>query len=225
MGFQSYGFDVRYGAGGDLLNPGVLARVRRSISRGEVLGVMMGPPCGSFSTAMNRQVVLRDARHPWGLDDLPDHHRLKVQEGNLLVKCCLRIINWCLCSQVPFVIEHPRSSWLFRLPEVKELVAAGTVDLIACDQCMYGRRWRKSTGFLMGGFAEAGPLRISHRCGCSGVCRRTGKPHWRLSGRRPDGMAWTAVAQAYPPALSKALAGLFAAEARAHLLTLTAVRD
>ena len=71
------------------------------------------------------------------------------------MKSCLRIINWCLRWRVPFLVEHPRSSWLFRLPEVKELLANDKVSLIACDQCMYGRRWRKSTGFLMGCFAEA----------------------------------------------------------------------
>jgi len=43
--------DARHVAGGDLIKPQVLARVWRSSSRGEVLGVMMRPPCGSFSTA------------------------------------------------------------------------------------------------------------------------------------------------------------------------------
>ena len=83
---------------------------------------------------------------------------------------------------------------------------------------MYGRKWRKTTGLLVGNLEDVDLNRVSKKCGRY-ICRRTGKKHWILEGKNQQGRPWTAIAQAFPPTLCKAIAAVFAAKARALLLT------
>ena len=64
-GYKCFSYDVIYGPDGDLTKPHVQKRVKFAILSGNVIGVMLAPPCSSFSTAMNRVVVLRTDAHPW----------------------------------------------------------------------------------------------------------------------------------------------------------------
>ena len=217
-GFQCFAYDVLYGPDGDLSETHVQNRIKSCIFSGKVLGVLIAPVCSSFSTAMNRVVVLRTMKYPWGVPGLPEHLQEKVRVGNRLMKFALQVVKWCLQLGVAFLVENPRSSWLFRLPPVLRLISAGRATIVVLDQCMYGRKWRKTTGLLAGNLEEVDLSRISRRCGCK-LCRRTGKAHWVLEGRNQDGRSWTSIAQAFPPALCRAIAAVFAAKARALLLT------
>ena len=174
----------------------------------------MRPPCGSFSTAVigscsrvtrsihgileTGQIIFRwNARRESAGEALPTHHPL---------------VPALACD---VLVEHPRSSWPF--PVTRSERVAGS--------------WRHGS-YHRRSMQVGAPAAQVHRFSLwdaslqRGRCASLTAVAARASaGRRPDGMAWTAVAQAYPPALCKALAGLFAAEARAHLLALTAVRD
>ena len=74
---------------------------------------------------MNRVVVLRTEEHPWGVPGLPGHLQERVDTGNRLMKFALQVVRWCVRAKVAFLMENPRSSWMFRLPTVKRLIAAG----------------------------------------------------------------------------------------------------
>ena len=65
-GFQCFAYDVLYGPDGDLSKTHVQNRIKSCIFSGKVLGVLIAPVCSSFSTAMNRVVVLRTKEYPWG---------------------------------------------------------------------------------------------------------------------------------------------------------------
>ena len=134
------------------------------------------------------------------------------------MRFALQVVRWCLRVNVAFLMENPRSSWMFRLPAVKRLVAAGSASVRVLDQCMYGRKWRKTTGLLTGNLDDVDLSRISRKCGRP-VCCRTGRRHWILEGRNPQGKPWSSIAQAFPPLLCRAIAAVFATKARALLLT------
>ena len=220
LGHRCYSYDITLGSDGDVLLPRNMAAIKRNLASGAVLGVMMAPPCSSFSVAMTRPQVARDRSHPWGKPGLCEETQAKVDYGNAVLKGCLRIVRWCLRYEVPFLLESPRTSWMFKVAELQDLVRPGAAFFVDCDQCMYGRPWRKSTRFLAGNLEDVGVGRIEEKCGGRGLCRRTTRPHWVLQGRSAERHNWTRIAQTYPPRLGRNIAETFDASARAHLLWL-----
>ena len=103
------------------------------------------------------------------------------------------------------------------MPESVELLQHPRVVFVRGDQCLFGTRWRKRTGFLCGHLDSCDLDKL--RCKCSsrgGRCDRTGARHQHLIGADGTGGTWTSRAQNYPPALAKHLASLLlhAAQAR-----------
>lgn len=113
----------------------------------------------------------------------------------------------CIRCGVPFVVENPRASWLWKLPCWTDIVASPHTHLCCADQCMYGARWRKRTGLLVGNISPESYAKLEARCnGKRSVCDRTCVQHILLIGSDGHGVCWTnrlSSPRALPTACSK----------------------
>ena len=135
LGFRGFEYDILHGAEPDL--KAVLKGIRRAIFRGVVLSVMFGTPCTSFSVARDHTSVIRDRTYLWGNPErfLSAKDKEKVRLGNLCAQSTLRIIGWLQRFGIPWCVESPHSSKLWRLPPFQELLLQPTVKAIAVDFC------------------------------------------------------------------------------------------
>ena len=142
-----------------------------------------------------------------GLPGLCKRLAEQVKQGNVLVKCSLRIFRLAIVLGIPVILENPATSRLFLVPEVRRLLASSKASLVITDQCQHGTSWRKPTGFLTAGIRHhlLEPLSV-RRHGHQQLCSRTGRKHIQLSGTAPSGMCWTRIAQVYPHSLCKKIA-------------------
>ena len=112
-----------------------------------------------------------------------------------------QIIRACVRAKVPCFLENPRSSKLFLAPPLARLLKLHSCQEFVSDYCQYGAPWRKITKVCAWfGTSETPCARCS---GADKLCSRTGKPHIHLAGKSPQGVNWTKVAEAYPPAWAK----------------------
>lgn len=163
---------------------------------------MLAPPCSSFSRARDRTMVIRTPSHPWGLPGLPMHEQQKIAEGNACFWAALKFIKWLDKHNIPWILEQPSSSKAWYLPEVVALEQSNHTHALLTDFCQFGTRWRKRTKLLFGNLAEDDIARCSRMChGPPGICSRTHKHHFQLTGSNRNGIPWTRVAQPYPAAL------------------------
>ena len=206
------GFSVREwdlltgGNNADLTKEHVLRHIRQEISKGRLFAAMVAPPCSSWSM-MNRSVS-RTHSDPWGVNGQPSPVAFeKVKVGNSCARAALRIIRDCNKFNLPWALEHPRSSRLFWTREFQNLMQQDNVIICDLDQCQYGTPWRKSTRVLVGNVPEQDCIYLFKKCfsGRDRCCSRSGKRHVILQGKHPSGLNWTAIAAAYPRKLSEAL--------------------
>ena len=130
--------------------------------------------------------------------------QIAVEMGNSLARATLAIVAACLATKTPAIVENPRSSRLFALPEIKKLQEVGTT--LKVDQCLFRTRWKKPTTLLV--FNVTGNDHV-HTCGGKkGICMRTGLQHMVLRGTAPNfgGKKWTSIAQSYTDLFAKFLA-------------------
>ena len=109
---------------------------------------------------------------------------------------------------VPWIIENPRSSFLWQMPSVLKLAARPTTRVHHLHQCRYGCPWMKPTTMMSGGGIQDAPAlelvcKPVRRGGLS-LCSVTGKPHFVLSNP-----SVTKQAQTYSPELADALCRTF----------------
>ena len=85
--------DILYNPNFDDLNPLFFAVMLGLIFERLIRVLHLGPPCSSFSMAVNRfkTYAMRDAAHPGGFDVLPPHRRDKVRLGNALAEISKRL--------------------------------------------------------------------------------------------------------------------------------------
>lgn len=110
LGFDAREVDTVHGAEWDVASPRLLRRLGRALRSGEVLGLMVAPPCGSFSVAQGRTGRLRIFGFPWGLPDLKPERRAKVDEGNRVARAVARLLLVARKFGIPWVVENPHSS-------------------------------------------------------------------------------------------------------------------
>ena len=212
LGYKVVSVDIKHGASHDLSCRRVQRRILRLLRGGRVAAVMPGTPCTSFSLARNRTRVVRTSQFPWGLpdkSDWTDNDINSVKVGNKLARFTLQVLHLCQELSIPWCLENPFSSHLFKLPGIVKLRDAGHVVFHRVCMCAFGARWRKPTGLL---FGNVDLSKIHHYCtgNCknhNGCCQfRRGRRHIILSGSAPAGVPWTRIAQAYPVPFSDALA-------------------
>ena len=215
LGFRSYEYDTDHGPEFDLTERSVLRRIARNIARGEVLGAMLAPPCSSFSVARDRTSLIRTARFPWGLPRrfLSPADQEKVRLGNACARSALQVIHALDARGLPWCLENPHSSKLWRIPEIQQLTASPHVHVVIVDFCQYKTAWKKPTRFLFGNLDSQDLARFNkRRClGSDGLCSLTHVPHVKLTGSGPGGISLTLLAQPYPPGLCHDLAFVLAA--------------
>ena len=217
LGFTSKAWEILHGPDSDLTRLPVQRRICRDMRQGLVLGLMLAPPCCSFSIARDRTMVIRTRAQPWGLPNLPEHEQQKVEYGNECLKAALRFIKCAHQLGLPWVLENPFTSRMWWTPELQALINDDRTELIQNDFCQFGTRWRKRTWFLAGNLDVCDLQRLRKQCcGTGGVCSRTKRPHLVLTGSSPSGVPWTRIAQPYPRKLCSILAWILTEPARVH---------
>ena len=185
---------------------------QRSHGRCHVRGVCLAAPCESFSMARRAPLwsrfphALRSAEHPCGLPELSGTDRLVCSRGNRLARKTAKLIAICMQHKIPWLLENPKSSFLWRFPAIER--ALKSAQCVVVDQCQYGCPWMKPTMLAMSPLLCPTPS-LCKRCrGRRGVCSRTGLPHTVLTGT-DKGVFRTAAAKVYPKALCRAIANTF----------------
>ena len=202
--------------GFDILHRLSRLRLLADVRSGKVAGAMIALPCISFSIAQHGR--LRSDLFPMGLPGLPERLQAQVDLGNALLNATVQLIRACVAQGIPWILENPGSSYLFKTPAVLDLIRLGWGFVVTCDQCQYGTRWRKRTKFLVGNICRDDCARMCRQCRAHrGICSRTGKAHWHLQGKSDEGVHWTAIAAEYPRPLARALAFALLSPVRSHL--------
>ena len=214
-GFSAREWEILKGPDGDLTRPCVMKSIKFDIDKGRIVSAMFAPPCSSFSPARDRTRVIRSRDFPYGLPNLPAHEQSKVETGNSCVRSALKIISWLDKRGIPWILENPRSSKMWYLPEMIRLLQSSHVRDVVTDFCQYGTIWRKRTRFICGNICEDDLQRFNRLChGPPGYCSRTGQKHFQLTGSNSHGTPWTLVAQPYPHVLCHHLAHALTAHLR-----------
>ena len=216
-------WELGLGPAGDICNKKNLKVLCHDIRGGRVIGCMLQPPCDTMSAIRNidRRGPLRSRARPWGADWVEHDAKLlpKVKAGNMCARAAAKIARLCIRCGVPFVVENPRASWLWKLPCWTDIVASPHTHLCCADQCMYGARWRKRTGLLVGNISLERYAKLEARCnGKRSVCDRTGVQHILLIGTDGHGVCWTKRAQSYPLELAQSIANCLIEDVRTVIL-------
>eukprot|EP00973_Karenia_brevis_P077759 10804895-Karenia_brevis.AAC.1 len=88
-------------------------------------------------------------------------------------------------------MENPRTSRLWLMPWVQELLDANLAFFVDFDMCQYGTAWKKPTRLLIWGVSP-GSVTLQKCVSRCGLCSRSGRRHEPLTGVRPDGFATSA---------------------------------
>ena len=124
---------------------------------------MLPVPCTSFTTARNRTSVIRSTQEPWGISrQMNEREARSIALGNATAEAALKIIRLLNKYKVPWIVENPRTSYLWHLPELHAVSEAAHGHFRVADFCQFGARWRKKTGFLCGNHKTS----ASHLAGC-----------------------------------------------------------
>lgn len=208
MGFKAKFWDLRYGAHHDLTKKATLQRIRKEIKGGKVIACMLAPVCTSFSVARDRTKVIRNREYPWGIpaELLSEKEATSISIGNSCFRACLRILRWLDEYKIPYILENPATSKAWYLPPIVNHLKKPHVNFVTCHFCQYGTAWEKPTSFLCGHIHPSDLHRITKVCHGRGICSRSHKAHFQLSGSRNDGTPWTKVAEPYPAKLCRDLA-------------------
>ena len=158
---------------------------------------MLVPPYDSFSAACDRARAVRTRDWPWGLppEFLSIAEQKKIQVGNACFRSCFSLIR---------LLERHRIPWY--LPYFHRLCSQPHVQTVISDFCQFGKLWRKRTRFSCGNIELDDLHRLQHKCSGHGICSRTGRPHFQLTGTGPGNRNWTPITQPYPLKLCEALA-------------------
>ena len=203
QGFGVVALDTRNSVLEDLCHPATLQVLRGWISSGVVLGVWLGTPCTSWSIAHTTPVV-RTRKFILGVPGLSGKHKHSVELGNATAKVTAQMISACLASCVPCFLENPQTSKLFLAPCIRVLRQHPQCQEFISDYCQYGTPWRKSTKVCTWFSSSCAP---QQRCqGRNGFCSRTQVHHIALSGKSPQHVSWTRIAEPYPCRWAKAWA-------------------
>ena len=156
--------DIVYNPDFDLLNPLFLSVVLGLIFERLVRLMHLGPPCSSFSMAVNRfaSYAMRSSDEPQGFDDLPPHREEKVRLGNALAEVSSRLAEAQDKAGNFWMLEQPATSLMWLFAPIAALIAKVTTFLVVIGVCMFGAPWRKPTT-LAATFADIQQLSMTLR--------------------------------------------------------------
>ena len=209
LGFAVLTFDLDLGSHFDLCDPVVVGVVRGWITGGVAMGIMLAPPCGSWSRALTLWGhPVRSKEQIYGLANLAPHRELVKILGNCTMRNAYRIATTGVKQGLPVILEQPCGSLMLHTPEHLKLAKHSSFKGFNLDQCQYGTRWRKRTTLCFWNTTD--PSHLEQRCDSrTSVCSKTGKYHLQLMGKDPvSGRNWTSIAQHYPRPLCRGIAKL-----------------
>ena len=205
---------------GDLTRQDVRAVWLKATASGEVVAVIAGPPCETWSAARffptlpNRDAApprpLRSLEAPWGRDNLTGRERQQVDLANHLLRATVVFMTLAHAAGVSGLMEHPApahwvaaapSSW--RLPEVQRLGAMPHSRMVRIDQCCFGALSKKPTTLLCI-HLETLPAALA-RMDNRGLCNHPGG-HTTAIGRTATEDWRTSALKTYPRALCDLIA-------------------
>ena len=185
-------YDLLHDPSEDLLDSKQQHHIESMLDADCFLTVSAGPVCASFSRAVRPAVRSADA--PRGLPNLTPSMSIKVALGNAMSQWVASLVLRAEKKGVPFWVENPSGSYMWKQPEWIPIVARFPGFLT--DYCRWGTVWRKRTRFA-GSFCANGKRLL---CQC-------GKPHVKLVGYNKEyKMSWTKLAEGYPQRLAAYLA-------------------
>ena len=208
---RAQAFDIVDGPDSDVLLAAVRRHLFRLIRHPGCLGVWFGFPCGTFSRARRGRAGMpgalrgEEGSELYGLPGLSEKDQLKVDVANSLLLHMRGLCKYCHRRRVPFYIENPLTSRLWKTTEIKELLALPHSLFMQFYFCQFGEPWRKSTQLLVSRHADMRAIEKRCHFGRGFICSATGKRHVQLTGA-VGGVFMTARAQAYPRRLCRALA-------------------
>ena len=86
-----------------------------------VVHVHASPPTGTTKPS-RAQPVLRNSSHPWGTPQLDSASLGRLQSANRIFIQLAEFLECARELKVPFSVEHPQSSWLWKLPPFAALL-------------------------------------------------------------------------------------------------------
>ena len=204
LGFLVLEVDVKHGQCGDVLCPAVKRALFKLLQLNVVSAVHVGVPYSSFSGARNRvngPKFSRSIDEIRGAPNLSILDQKKVDVGNALASFSAHFARTCLYKKIPFTLENPYSSLLWKFPDVYRLLLDDRMKFDFTDFCMDGKLWRKRTGILSY-LVDISSI-CSKCCSSSGSCMRTHRQHQQLIGTTPKGVFLTLIAESYPSKLCR----------------------
>jgi len=186
----------------------VRAVLRGWLLSGEVWGVWIAAPCGTFSLARRGggtgPPTLRSAEFPLGLPGLEGKNLEKVQLGNRLMVASAEIASLAVRRRIVGGLENPAYSRLWLCRPIDRLVTFECVQDHFCDFCQYGTGWRKRTRLrLWHARVNDSEFRM---CQGKSICSTSLRPHIQLVGCTSSGKFLTSVAEPYPRPLCTVIA-------------------
>eukprot|EP00438_Fugacium_kawagutii_P019687 Skav225751 [mRNA] locus=scaffold28:133900:136314:+ [translate_table: standard] len=202
---------------GDATSPQTKAFWFRALRTRQVVGVLAGPPCNTFSKAREHTLgpgvrgprVLREADAPWGKAILRIGELLPVLTGNQLLAFALEALVVAALSGTCGMLEHPempeqeQSVSIWRLPIVVALQEIIGVETIGLSQGLYGASSAKPTRLMLVNLPSM--AKQLHQW------RLTDSLPWSVSIGRDSttGAFLTAPLKEYPPSFCAAIAAAF----------------
>ena len=100
----------------------------------------MAPPCATWSPSRRHDEhkgapPLRSHDHVMGLPSLDRKQRRQVEVSNALMQRCSDFAVTCILNCVPFAIENPGKSLIWRTEQFKSLAALPHVSCTRFDSC------------------------------------------------------------------------------------------
>lgn len=104
--------DILYNPDCDVLNPVFFSMMPGLIFERLIRVLHLGPPCSSFSMAVNnfKTYAMRRASHPGVFDDSPPHRKEKVRLGNALAEISKRLVEAQERAGNYWTLEQPATS-------------------------------------------------------------------------------------------------------------------
>ena len=142
--------DVNVNKNDDVTNPMFIKSLRASLREHKIAGVMIAPPCNSFSLAVSRSGrALRSKECPRGLPkDMSISERERVRIGNQLLDVSISILELLIRFGIPVIWENPASSYMWHCPQFRKTYENAQHFTCTIHQCAFGTRYKKATRFL-----------------------------------------------------------------------------
>jgi len=186
---------------GDVERPENQAELAAKISGGELYSLHLAPDCSSWSLVQNLNLTTRTLELPQG-DGSLEHEKT----GNRRMSIALWLIWTCIRDGVFFVMEHPLTSRVWKLPFVQYLIHVLKVFVVDLDQCAFGKRpsdWVPTQGDVRTlkptRLLTNNPFLLALARRCADVPKHV---HQQVMGSSAGGTNRSADAASYPKAMA-----------------------